>query len=68
MTSGNPFKWDGVTAGLGIQTGVIVKGQSDVAHGRLLLSTIGASENHVTVTWDMHNNDSDEYAYFVKLE
>lgn len=68
MTSGNPFKWDGLTAGLGIQTGVIIKGNSDVSHGRLLMSTIGATENHVTVTWDMHNNDSDEYAYFVKLE
>ncbi|HDI3147808.1 TPA: hypothetical protein PMB01_001630 [Vibrio cholerae] len=68
MTSGAPFKWDGTSAGLGIQTGVIIKGNSDVSHGRLLMSTIGATENHVTVTWDMHNNDSDEYAYFVKLE
>ncbi|EMW3082550.1 hypothetical protein AAEX90_001798 [Vibrio cholerae] len=67
-TSGNPFRWEGVTAGIGQLIGVVSKGGSDISSGRLLLSTVGSLENHVTVTWDMHNNDSDEYAYFVKLE
>ncbi|HFG2023323.1 TPA: hypothetical protein ACGF6J_000731 [Vibrio cholerae] len=65
--SSQPAALDGMSAGTGIQLGVLVS-TTQINHGRVLLSTVGSPQNHVTLTWDMHYNDSDEFAYFVKLE
>ncbi|EMZ1487714.1 hypothetical protein ABC295_000907 [Vibrio cholerae] len=65
--SSQPIALDGMSAGTGIQLGVLVS-TTQINHGRVLLSTVGSPQNHVTLTWDMHYNDSDEFAYFVKLE
>ncbi|EPC6134687.1 hypothetical protein ACR0WA_000544 [Vibrio cholerae] len=65
-----PYKWNILTSGNELQVGIISKagGINNSHYGKLLVSTVGAPENHVVLEWFMQNNDSDEYCYFAKLE
>ncbi|EJL6357304.1 hypothetical protein NMR53_003254 [Vibrio cholerae] len=65
-----PYKWNILTSGNELQVGIISKagGINNSHYGKLLVSTVGSPENHVVLEWFMHNNDSDEYAFFVKME
>ncbi|ELJ8607187.1 hypothetical protein RUK54_001601 [Vibrio cholerae] len=64
------YRWNGLTTGTGLQIAALSRsgGTDSSALGKLILSTVGSTEAHVTVEWMFQNNDSDEYAYFVKLE
>ncbi|TQQ41031.1 hypothetical protein [Vibrio cholerae] len=65
--SGAPYIQDVSTNGSGMQVAILTT--SDVLdQGKYIVSTVGASENHVTLEWLVQKNDSDEYVYFVKLE
>ncbi|ENV1282982.1 hypothetical protein ACE25E_003650 [Vibrio cholerae] len=65
-----PYRWNTLTNGASAQIAIISKanGTEDTHYGKLLVSTVGSPENHVTIEWFLQNNDSDEYCYYVKLE